>query len=60
MNVMGNIVHTGLSSDVDAVIVDGQILMEGREVKTLNEEEVLIRAQKTTERLWEEFFRKYR
>jgi 5-methylthioadenosine/S-adenosylhomocysteine deaminase len=60
MNVMGNIVHTGLSSDVDAVIVDGQILMEGREVKTLNEEEVLIRAQKTTERLWEEFFRKYK
>lgn len=60
MNVMGNIVHTGLSSDVDAVIVDGQILMEGREVKTLNEEEVLIRAQKTTERLWEQFFRKYR
>jgi 5-methylthioadenosine/S-adenosylhomocysteine deaminase len=60
INVMGNIVHTGLSSDVDTVIVDGQILMEGREVKTINEEEVLMRAQKTTERLWEEFFRKYR
>jgi 5-methylthioadenosine/S-adenosylhomocysteine deaminase len=60
INVMGNIVHTGLSSDVDTVIVDGQILMEGREVKTINEEEVLMRAQKTTERLWGDFFRKYR
>jgi 5-methylthioadenosine/S-adenosylhomocysteine deaminase len=60
INIMGNIVHTGLSSDVDTVIVDGQILMEGREVKPIKEEEVLMRAQKTTERLWEEFFRKYR
>jgi 5-methylthioadenosine/S-adenosylhomocysteine deaminase len=60
MNVMGNIVHTGLSSDVDTAIVDGRILMENREVKTVNEGELLKQAQKTTERLWEEFFRKYR
>jgi 5-methylthioadenosine/S-adenosylhomocysteine deaminase len=59
MNVMGNIVHTGLASDVDTVIVDGRILMENRQVKTVNEEELLVRAQKTTERLWEEFFRKH-
>ena len=46
MNVMGNLVHTGLASDVDTVIVDGQILMEGREVKTVKEEEILIRARR--------------
>jgi 5-methylthioadenosine/S-adenosylhomocysteine deaminase len=59
INVPGTIVHTGLASDVDTVIVDGRILMEGRKVKVLAEEEVLARAQKTTERLWEKFFRKY-
>jgi 5-methylthioadenosine/S-adenosylhomocysteine deaminase len=60
VNLFGNIVHTGLASDVDTVIVDGRILMEGRKVTTVNEEEVLARAQKATERLWEEFYRKYR
>ncbi len=59
VNVLGNLVHTGLASDVDTVIVDGQILMENRQVKTINEAELLIRAQNTTERLWEEFSRKY-
>jgi 5-methylthioadenosine/S-adenosylhomocysteine deaminase len=60
VNVLGTLVHTGLASDVDTVIVDGRVLMEGRRVMSLNEEEILIRAQKTTERLWKEFSRKYR
>jgi hypothetical protein len=34
--------------------------MEGRKVKHLREEEILIRAQETTERLWKDFSRKYR
>ncbi len=60
IDAAADIVHYGISSDVDTVIVGGRILMEGREVKTLNETEVMQQAQRTTERLWAEFKRKYR
>jgi len=46
-NIYANIVYSARGSDVDSVIVDGNILMEEREVKTLDEEEVMERAQKT-------------
>lgn len=46
-NVYANIVYSARGSDVDSVIVDGNMLMEEREVKTLDEEEVMERAQKT-------------
>ncbi len=59
INVLGNIVHTGMASDVDTVIVGGRILMEGREVKTVDEKGILEEAQKTGERLWGEYYRKY-
>jgi 5-methylthioadenosine/S-adenosylhomocysteine deaminase len=36
-NVYASIVYTARGSDVDTVIVDGKILMENRQVKTLNE-----------------------
>jgi cytosine/adenosine deaminase-related metal-dependent hydrolase len=36
-------------NDVDTVIVDGEILMQGREVKTVNEQEVLDKAQEQIE-----------
>jgi len=42
-----NIVYSAHGSDVDTVIVDGKILMEGGKVKTLNEEEVMRKAQQT-------------
>ena len=35
--------------DVDTVIVDGKVLMQGRVVKTVDESEVLTRAQKATD-----------
>ncbi len=35
------LVYAANSSAVDTVIVDGQILMEGRELKTLDEEKIL-------------------
>lgn len=60
VKVVANIVHTGMASDVDTVMVDGHILMEGREVKIVNEKEVMEQAQKTTERLWADYYRKYR
>jgi len=42
-----NIVYSAHGSDVDTVIVDGKVLMENRKVKTLDEEEVMLKAQKT-------------
>jgi len=42
-----NIVYSAHGSDVDMVIVDGKVLMENRKVKTLDEEEVMLKAQKT-------------
>ena len=42
-----NLVYSAHGSDVDTVIVDGEILMENRKVKTLNESEVIKKAQKT-------------
>jgi len=42
-----NIVYSVHGSDVETVIVNGEILMEGRKVKTLDEEEVMERAHRT-------------
>jgi len=46
-----NIVYSACRSDVDTVIVDGKILMENKNVKTLDEEEVMLEAQKTATNL---------
>jgi len=46
-----NMVYSAHGSDVDTVIVDGKVLMENREVKTLDEEEVMLKAQKTATNL---------
>ena len=42
-----NIVYSAHGSDVDTVIVDGKILMENKNAKTLEEEKVMLKAQKT-------------
>jgi len=46
-NTYANIVYSAHGSDVDTVIVDGKILMENRHVKTLDEQAVMERAEKT-------------
>ena len=46
-----NIVYSARGSDVDTVIIDGKLLMDGREVKTLDEEEVMQKARQTALRL---------
>jgi len=50
-NFYANIVYSACGSDVDTVIIDGKILMENRNVKTLDEEEVVLEAQKTATKL---------
>jgi len=47
-NPYANIVYSASGSDVDTVIVDGKIIMENRRMKTLDEEEVMLKAQKTS------------
>lgn len=42
-----NLVYSAHGSDVDTVIVDGEILMENRKVKTLDESGVMKKARKT-------------
>jgi len=42
-----NVVYSARGSDVDTVIVDGKILMEGGEVRTLDEEEVRMKAKES-------------
>jgi 5-methylthioadenosine/S-adenosylhomocysteine deaminase len=46
-DIYANIVYSAHGSDVDTVIVDGKIVMENRHVKTLDEQAVMERAEKT-------------
>ena len=46
-NPYANIIYSANGSDVQTLIADGKILMENREVKTLNEEEIMQKAQET-------------
>lgn len=44
-DVYAALVYSARGSDVDTVIIDGKIVMEKRNVKTLNEDEVMRRAE---------------
>ena len=50
-NLYANIVYSARGSDVDTVIVNGEILMEKRKVRTVKEKEVMERAQRTASSL---------
>ena len=50
-NLIGNLVYAGKASDVDTVVVDGQILVEHREVVGVNLEELFARATQTMQRI---------
>ena len=43
---VSTVVYAAVGSDVDTVVVDGVILMEGRRVLTMNEEAILEDARK--------------
>jgi len=45
------VVYSAQGSDVDTVIVDGKILMENRELKTLDEEKIIYKVRKLSEGL---------
>ena len=45
-DIYATIVYSARCSDVDTVLVDGKVLMENKQVKTLDEEAVMERAEK--------------
>jgi 5-methylthioadenosine/S-adenosylhomocysteine deaminase len=48
-NICGHLVYCASGADVDTVMVDGKILMQNREFKTLDIDQVLARAQREFE-----------
>ncbi len=47
-DICASIVYSVCKTDVDTVIVDGRILMKNREVKTLDEQDLMEKAEETT------------
>jgi len=52
-NVVFNVVYYATGADVDAVVIDGQVVMEDRQVLTIDERDVLDRLQAHAQKLWE-------
>jgi len=52
-NVISHLVYSSRGSDVQTTIVDGQVLMAGGVVRTVDEDAVLERAQETARELFE-------
>lgn len=50
-NVVSHLVYNAVGSDVDTVIVDGEILMRERKVLTVDEDKVLEEAQRASDNL---------
>jgi 5-methylthioadenosine/S-adenosylhomocysteine deaminase len=48
-NLVSHLVYSAVGGDVDTVIVDGEILMENRKIRTLDEAEVMKKAQEISE-----------
>jgi len=51
--LMSHLVYSCRGSDVQATVVDGKVLMADRTVRTLDEAEVVVRAQETARELFE-------
>lgn len=50
-DILANIVYAAQASDVETVIIDGQIIMEDRLIKTFDEAEVISQARRIAEEL---------
>lgn len=53
-NIKSAIVYSGNSADVETVIIDGSLVMEGGHLITLDEERILYKAQKWASKLTEQ------
>ena len=50
-NLLNNLVYSATGDSVDTVIIDGTVVMEDRKITTLNESEVLEKAQQSSENI---------
>lgn len=51
-NLLSNLVHYGQASDVDTLIVGGEMVMRDGRVLTMNEDDVLRNAREATRNAW--------
>ena len=51
---VANLIHTGLGSDVDTVIINGEIVVEEGKVLVVDEQEILKKAQELATARWKE------
>jgi 5-methylthioadenosine/S-adenosylhomocysteine deaminase len=49
--VISHLVYSAVGSDVDTVIVDGEVLMQGGKILSLNEDKILEDVQKVSDDL---------
>ena len=52
LNPLGNLVHTAQGSDVELVIVDGQIVVEGKKAVLVDEEEIRVEGERAARTVW--------
>lgn len=50
-NLVSQLVYSASAGSVDTVICDGRVIMENKELKTLDEERILFEAQRSADRL---------
>lgn len=54
-NVADHILESAKGSDVETVIVDGEIVVRNRRIKTLDVEKVMKNSKKITEKIWKKY-----
>ncbi|MEY8339270.1 amidohydrolase family protein [Lachnospiraceae bacterium 62-35] len=52
IDAVGTLVHTGLGSDVDTVMIDGKIVVRDGKVLTVDVDDIMREAQRTADRKW--------
>lgn len=52
LNPVGTIIHTGISSDIEKVFVNGNMLVDNGRIVQIDEEEIIKEGQKVAERSW--------
>lgn len=59
LRIASDFVHNGMASDVETVMVAGQFLMRNGKVLTVDEADLVLRAEKIAHRAWRQLREKY-
>src|SRR5207244_11669580 len=59
VRIVSAFVHNGQPADIEAVMVDGRWLMRDRKVLTLDEKNIVTRAEAIGQRAWRQLVDKY-